>query len=150
GRVVVISETFARELAADPADAVGKRIRTFGTQGPWREVIGVVQGVHEYALYEEPPRISYWPVLMEEMFGQPVFAVQNVAFVIRSNRAGTATLAEEIRQAIWSVNGNLPLAIEGTMELPYAGSLARTSFTLVLLAIAGAIALALSVVGIYG
>jgi putative ABC transport system permease protein len=87
---------------------------------------------------------------MENMFGQPTFAISNVAFVIRSNRAGLATLGEEIRQAIWSVNGSLPLAIEGTMEVPYAGSLARTSFTLVMLGIAGAVALALSVVGIYG
>ena len=150
GRVALISENLARELAADPADAVGKRIRAFGIQDPYREIIGVVQSVHEYALYEEPPRITYWPVFMENMFGQPVFGIQNVAFVIRSNRAGTATLAEEVRRAIWSVNGTLPLAVEGTMEVPYAGSLARTSFTLVLLAIAGAIALALSVVGIYG
>ena len=150
GRVAVISESFARELAADPADAIGKRVRAFGIQDPYREVIGVVQGVHEYALYEEPPRVTYWPAFMENMFGQPTFAISNVAFVIRSNRAGVATLGEEIRQAIWSVNGSLPLAIEGTMEVPYAGSLARTSFTLVLLVIAGAIALALSVVGIYG
>ena len=131
GRVAVISETLARELATEPAGAIGKRIRAFGIQDPYREVIGVVQGVHEYALYEEPPRITYWPVFMENMFGQPVFGIQNVAFVIRSNRAGVATLGEEIRQAIWSVNGSLPLAIEGTMEVPYAGSLARTSFTLV-------------------
>jgi predicted permease len=148
--VAVISEDFARELAADPAGAIGKRIRPFGTQGPWREVIGVVQGVHEYALYEEPPSVVYWPVLMENMFGLPVIGTRNVAFAIRSDRAGTASLMEEIRQAIWSVNGSLPVAIEGTMEAPYAGSLARTSFTLVMLAIAGAMALALSVVGIYG
>jgi predicted permease len=148
--VAVISEDFARELAAEPAGAIGKRIRSFGTQGPWREVIGVVQSVHEYALYEEPPSVVYWPVLMENMFGQPVIGTRNVAFVIRSDRAGTATLMEEVRQAIWSVNGSLPVAIEGTMEGPYAGSLARTSFTLVMLAIAGAMALALSVVGIYG
>jgi ABC-type antimicrobial peptide transport system permease subunit len=36
------------------------------------------------------------------------------------------------------------------METFYADSLARTSFTLVLLAVAGAMALALSLVGIYG
>jgi ABC-type antimicrobial peptide transport system permease subunit len=42
------------------------------------------------------------------------------------------------------------VALEGTMDELYADSLARTSFTLVMLAIAGAMALALSVVGIYG
>jgi ABC-type antimicrobial peptide transport system permease subunit len=87
---------------------------------------------------------------MENMFGRPVIGTRDVAFAIRSDRAGTASLMEEVRQAIWSVNGSLPVAIEGTMEAPYAGSLARTSFTLVMLAIAGAMALALSVVGIYG
>jgi predicted permease len=150
GRVAVISEDFARELAAEPAGALGKRIRAFGVQDPWREVIGVVQSVHEYALYEEPPSVVYWPVFMENMFNLPVIGMRDVAFAIRSERAGTASLMEEVRQAVWSVNGNLPVAIEGTMEEPYTDSLARTSFTLVMLAIAGSMALTLSVVGIYG
>jgi predicted permease len=150
GRVALISEDFARELAAEPAGALGKRIRAFGVQDPWREVIGVVQSVHEYALYEEPPSVVYWPVFMENMFNLPVIGMRDVAFAIRSERAGTASLMEEVRQAVWSVNGNLPVAIEGTMEEPYADSLARTSFTLVMLAIAGSMALTLSVVGIYG
>ena len=150
GRVAVISENFAREIAADPAAAVGKRIRTFGTQAAWREVIGVVQSVHEYGLYDEPPSVAYWPVFMEDMFGLPAVVMRDVAFVIRSERAGMASLAEEVRRAIWSVNGSLPVAVEGTMADFYAESLARTSFTLVMLAIAGAMALALSVVGIYG
>jgi predicted permease len=150
GRVAVISENLAREIAADPAAALGLRIRGFGGQDEWRQVIGVVQSVHEYALYEEPPSVVYWPVFMENMFGLPAIGIRDVAFVIRSERAGLAGFAEEVRQAVWSVNGSLPVAVEGTMELFYADSLARTSFTLVMLAIAGAMALALSVVGIYG
>jgi ABC-type antimicrobial peptide transport system permease subunit len=51
---------------------------------------------------------------------------------------------------VWSVNPNLPLANVRTMEEIYDRSLARTSFTLVMLAIAGAMALLLGVVGIYG
>jgi ABC-type antimicrobial peptide transport system permease subunit len=42
------------------------------------------------------------------------------------------------------------MTVEGTMQDLYAESLSRTSFTLVMLAIAGAMALALGVVGIYG
>jgi ABC-type antimicrobial peptide transport system permease subunit len=42
------------------------------------------------------------------------------------------------------------MTLEGTMQDLYAESLARTSFTLVMLAIAGAMALALGVIGIYG
>jgi ABC-type antimicrobial peptide transport system permease subunit len=56
----------------------------------------------------------------------------------------------EVRRAIRSVNGSIVIAAEGTLQDRYSESLARTSFTLVMLAIAGAMALSLGVVGIYG
>ena len=145
GRVALISEDFAREVAGEPAAALGKRIRTAVAQSGWHEVIGVVQSVHQDGLYEDPPTTVYWPVLIANRFGQPA-----VTFVIRSERAGTASLVEEIRQAVWSVNGNVPVAQERTMQDFYATTLARTSFTLVMLAIAGAMAVALGVIGIHG
>ena len=55
-----------------------------------------------------------------------------------------------MRQAVWSVNPNLPLARVRTLQEIYDQSLARTSFTLVMLAIAGAMALLIGLVGIYG
>jgi ABC-type antimicrobial peptide transport system permease subunit len=55
-----------------------------------------------------------------------------------------------VQQAVWSVNASLPVASVRTMQEIYSRSLARTSFTLVMLAIGGAMALALSVIGIYG
>jgi ABC-type antimicrobial peptide transport system permease subunit len=70
--------------------------------------------------------------------------------VIRSERAGSASLLAEVRQAIRSVDGSLPIAQERTMQQLYSGSLARTSFVLVMLAIAGGMALVLGVIGIYG
>jgi ABC-type antimicrobial peptide transport system permease subunit len=57
---------------------------------------------------------------------------------------------EEIRQAVWSVNSNLPVASVQTMQDVYDKSVARTSFTLVMLGIAGAMSIALGVIGIYG
>jgi predicted permease len=150
GNVTLISEDFAREIAAEPAGALGTRIRLSSNSAVWREVIGVVQRVHETGLYEEAPSIVYWPVLVENMFGNRVYGPSNVAFVIRSERAGTASLAAEIRQAIRSVNGSVPVAAERTMQELYSGSLARTSFALVMLAIAGAMALLLGGIGIYG
>ena len=56
----------------------------------------------------------------------------------------------QVRQAISSVNPNLPVAGARTMQEVYAQSLQRQSFTLVMLAIAAAMALALGIVGIYG
>jgi putative ABC transport system permease protein len=150
GRVALISEGFARELAGEPAAALGKRVRFAAEGDAWREVIGVVQSVHETALYEQPSNFVYWPVLTQNMFNSPIIGTQSVAFVIRSDRAGTSDLMEDVRQAVRSVSGSIPIGQERAMQDLYSGSLARTSFTLVLLVISGAMALALGIIGIYG
>ncbi|HUL80635.1 MAG TPA: ABC transporter permease [Gammaproteobacteria bacterium] len=150
GRVALISEDFARELAPEPAGALGKRIRTAAATDAWREVIGVVQSVHESGLGNDAPSLVYWPALVQQMYGGPVFGTPAPVFVIRSARAGTESLIADVRRAIGSVDGSLPIAEERTMRDLYSASLARTSFALVLLAIAGGMALALGVIGIYG
>jgi len=150
GRVVVVSEEFARQLATDPAAALGMRIRFVSDPGAWREVIGVTQSIHENGLYEEPPSTVYWPVLMEDIDEYPALGTPVVTFAIRSARAGTTSLVQEIRQVVRSVSASIPVAEERTMRDLYTGSLARTSFTLVMLAIAGGMALLLGIIGIYG
>jgi ABC-type antimicrobial peptide transport system permease subunit len=77
-------------------------------------------------------------------------APRAVTFAIRSARAGTPEFLAQVEQAVWSVNGNLPLAQVRTMQDIYGRSVARTSFTLTMLALAGSMALALSIIGIYG
>jgi len=151
GRVALISEDFARELATEPAGAIGKRVRPGVFSGDaWREVIGVVKTVQHDGLAGTAPSAAYFPVLAENLFNVPVSGTASVAFVIRSERAGISTLVEEIRAAVRSVSASVPVAQERTMQELYAASLARTSFTLVLLGVAGAMALALAVIGIYG
>jgi ABC-type antimicrobial peptide transport system permease subunit len=73
-----------------------------------------------------------------------------MAYVVRSERTGTVGFNDEIRETIWSVNHDVPIALERTMQVLYGESLARTSFALVMLAIASAMALVLGLVGIYG
>jgi ABC-type antimicrobial peptide transport system permease subunit len=51
---------------------------------------------------------------------------------------------------VWSVNAALPIANPETMRETVDRSMARTSFTLVMLGIAGAMALVLGLIGIYG
>ena len=51
---------------------------------------------------------------------------------------------------MWSVNPNLPVASVRTLDEIQADSMAQTSFALVMLGIAAAVALVLGVVGIYG
>jgi ABC-type antimicrobial peptide transport system permease subunit len=73
-----------------------------------------------------------------------------VSLAIRSPRSGSLSLRNEIQNAIWGVDSGLPMAKMDTLETFYNRSLARTSFTLLLLATAGGMALVLGVVGIYG
>jgi predicted permease len=148
--VVMVSENLARELWGTPSEAVGKRLRE-DPGLPWRDVIGVVQDVREKGVQEKAPEIVYWPTLVENLFGRgPAQAIRTVTFVMRSERAGTESFLQEVRQAVWSVNSNLPVASVRTMEEVYGKSVARTSFTLVMLGIAGTMALALGIIGIYG
>ena len=73
-----------------------------------------------------------------------------MAFAVRTDRPSLSNLLPEVRKAVWSVNPNLPLANVRTLDEILDRSLARTSFTLVMLMIASAVALVLGVVGIYG
>ena len=57
---------------------------------------------------------------------------------------------KEVQEQVWSINSSVPLADPQTLGELYTKSMARTSFTLVLLCVAGAMALLLGVIGIYG
>ena len=148
--VALVSENLAREIWGSASAAVGKRFRQY-PGSPWREVIGVVQDVSENGVLQKAPEIVYWPSMMGNMLGpSPLNALRTATFVVRSQRAGSEGFLKQLQQAVWSVNSSLPLASVRTMQQVYEGSLARTSFALVMLAIAGAMALVLGLIGIYG
>jgi predicted permease len=151
-RVAIVSENLAREWWGAPGAALGKRIREAGAADPWREIVGVVEDVYDNGVHVKPPEFAYWPALMDRyIWGGPNgFAVGSGMFAIRSNRTGTEGLLAEAQQAIWSVNGRQPVFLVTTLEALYDQSMARTSFTLVMLAIAAGMGLALGIVGIYG
>jgi predicted permease len=148
--VVMISENLAREWWGSASAAVGKRLRQ-GVNSTWREVIGVVQDVHENGLHVAAPTTVYWP-LVGGSAGLPgqISIARAVTFAIRSPQAGTEALMRQVREAVWSVNGRLPVDAPQTMQQLYDRSLAGTSFALTMLAVSGAMALMLGVVGLYG
>jgi predicted permease len=148
-RYVIVSENLAKEVWGSPNGALGKRFN-IGPDSPWTEVIGVVGDVREKGLQEPAPTTIYWPVYGVHPYSTNNTAWRSVTFAIRTDRAGTQSLIAQVSQAVWSVNASLPLAGVQTMQDVYRKSLARTSFTLVTLGIAGAMALALGVIGIYG
>jgi predicted permease len=151
-RVAIVSENLAREWWGDPGAALGKRIREISAADPWREIVGVVENVYDDGVHVKPPEVTYWPALMDRYIwgGENGSAVVSGMFAIRSNRTGTEGLLAEAQQAIWSVNGRQPVFLVTTLKTLYDESMARTSFTLVMLVIAGGMGLVLGIVGIYG
>lgn len=136
--VALVSENMARENWGEPANALGKRIRQ-GSDGPWLQVVGVVEDVRAEGVNLPAPATVYFRA-----------GGHGATFAIRSQRAGTEAFLREVAAAVHAVNPDLPLAKVRTLKEVYARSLERTSFTLILLGIAGAMALALATVGIYG
>ncbi|MBO0798513.1 MAG: FtsX-like permease family protein, partial [Blastocatellia bacterium] len=148
--LAIVSEKLARAYWGDSASALGKQIRS-SEKDDWREVVGVVGDVHQEGVDKDAPATVYWPVLSANLNGESdVTAIRNVVFAIRSPRAGSEGLLNEIRRVIWSVAPNLPLAEVRTLNDNYTRSMARTSFTLVMLALAGGMAFFLGIVGLYG
>jgi predicted permease len=147
--VAMVSENLARELWGDPRLALGKEI-TENLKNPWREVIGVVGDERSDGVQEKAPTTAYYPLLMDNFLGSQVFVPRSVAYIVRSTRAGSQGLLNDVQHAVWRLNASLPLASVRTLDEIYAKSMARTSFTLVMLAIAGAMALLIGLVGIYG
>ena len=147
--VAMISENFARELFGETAAALGKRIS--GVDGRWHEIVGVVQDVRDDGPGQPAPVIVYWPPFKGSTgtgFGGPV--LRGMTVVLRSPLAGSTSLMQQVQRAVWSINAALPLALPRTMQDVYSISLARTTFTLMMLATAGGVALALAVIGLYG
>jgi putative ABC transport system permease protein len=152
--VAVVSKALARELWGAPENALGKRLRPGnddGTgRGPWREVVGVADDVHDDSLLDSRPAVAYWPATLTD-FWQPGLSSTNfIALVMRSKRSGTAAFARELERAVWSVNASVPLALTRTMQQRVDAELSRPSFALVMLGIAGVAGLVLGVVGLYG
>jgi ABC-type antimicrobial peptide transport system permease subunit len=99
---------------------------------------------------QKVPATVYWPIAMDNFWGNEKFLRRDSVYVLRTDRAGSEGLLAQVRQAVWSVMPDVPIVDVKTMEQVFRGSMARSQFTLVMLGIAGAMALLLGIVGIYG
>src|SRR5262249_16507086 len=99
----------------------------------------VVQDVHDTGIEKAAPTIVYWPL-----------DARNITLALRTRTAGGTDFVKQVSQSVWSVNKGVPLASVRTMQAVVGQARARTSFAVVMLGIAGAMALLLGVIGIYG
>jgi putative ABC transport system permease protein len=140
--VAVVNETMAKKIFPDE-DPIGKRI-TFDRRDnnpDWYEIVGVVGDVKHYGLDQTTTLQTYEP------FTQQTFS--SMSLVVRT--AGDPTQATAaIRNAVLELDKDQPIANIKTLEQLVSTSIAQQKFSMSLLGVFAAVALALAAVGIYG
>ncbi len=141
-QVLLINESAARQTWHDE-DPLGKRVKIGGIDNPWWTVVGVVGDIHQYALDRAPDMQFYVP------HAQWPFPDAGMFFVIRTAGAPVA-LAGMARQVVRSLDSSQPISRVMPLEDYIGLSVQSRRFALLLVGAFAAIALLLSVVGIYG
>ena len=147
--VALVSAAFARDVWGSPLAAIGRRIRP-SSRGDWYEIVGVAADVHDEAVDQAPRPTVYWPVRAANFGGATLQVQRYVTFVLRTPAAGTPTLVAATRRAIAAVNAGAAVSETHTLDELYARSMSRTTLMLLMLGIAGLMALVLGAIGIYG
>jgi predicted permease len=139
--VAWVNAELARRFLGDRP--VGARIRQ-GDEDPWLEVAGVVGDTRDMGL-DEAIRPTIYHLVDGPDLAQPAL---QMTLVVRGPPA--AAVVGPVRDILAGLDPGVPLSVTETMDEILARDLASTSFTLVLLALAGAMSLVLGTVGIYG
>jgi putative ABC transport system permease protein len=141
--VLIVNRTMARKLWPGE-NPLGQRV-TFDNPGDlrakWLTVVGVVGDVRAAALRKEPESQAYWPQLQRP--------IPEVSLVLRTSRP-PSRLVPLVRQAVRSLDRDLPLDRVQTLDAVVAASLSQNRVKTLLIGIFGTLALLLAAVGIYG
>jgi predicted permease len=143
-RGVVVSEALGRAFWPESETVLGRRMRHQGDSAQFWEVVGVAEDVHFETLTDDPAPLVYLPLDA----GQSDLA-RSFAVVLHTN-ADPLSFVSSARQALREVAPRLPMIEPRTVDSIESDAMSSTSFTVLMLGIASAIALILGTVGIYG
>lgn len=145
---MVVSKAFAQHHWPDER-AIGKGLRFNGTQPPFYRVVGVAEDVKASTIDGPPPEVVYFP--MRPIPGAPLWgAPTQMTLTLRTSSADPIALTTTVTRMLAELEPQAAVANVQTMETVVARAIARHSFTMTLLLIAGGVAIVLSAVGIYG
>ncbi|HYU34418.1 MAG TPA: ABC transporter permease [Thermoanaerobaculia bacterium] len=149
GTEVVVSRAMAERFWPGKSP-LGKRLTPGATDAQkhplWYTIIGVVGNVRDESLDRPPVEAVYYPLQKRGDGG----SAPSTFFLMVRGTVEPRKLVSPVRDAIWSLDPNLPLSEVRSMEEVVARSMVRLTFTMLLLVIAAAVALLLGAVGIYG
>lgn len=141
--VVIINQTLADRYFPDETP-IGKRLKVGGAErprNPWMEIVGVV-GDLKYSGLDAKPEPTYYTPLAQDAW--------RAAYLVVRAPMNPTNLAPAIREQIWALDKDMPIANVATMDRLLAESVAVPRFRTLLLGIFAALALVLASVGIYG
>jgi putative ABC transport system permease protein len=142
--VTVVSETFARTEWPNES-ALGKRVRPAGMdagQEPWYVVVGVVEDVRGASMIDAYREVYYF-----DHRQRPPYRTRSVTYVARA-AVDPASLGGAVQRLIAAVDPQVPVETRSLRRL-VLDSVADRRFTVVLLGAFAAVALFLTIVGIY-
>ena len=144
----VITEALAARLWPGE-DPIGKGVKGNGAQPPFYRVVGVVGDLHAAGLDQPPVAAVFYP--MVPLQGAPLCSPpRSMSLFVRTQLEDPLSLVPAVRRTMAELDPEIPIANAQAMEQVVAQSMARTSFTMLLLGAAAAMSLLLSAVGIYG
>jgi predicted permease len=149
GASAVVSSAFADRFWPNEK-ATNHGVRCCNGTPPFYRISGVTGPVRTHGLDRPPGQVVYFPMIPfaqnPGIEGLPLF----MRMVVRTANGTSNGMVPAIRRAVDEIDPEVPINDVAPMEQLLARSLARRSFTMMLLATAAALALVLSAVGIYG
>jgi predicted permease len=157
---IVVNKAFA-DLFFPGGDPIDQRVKSSTPPNsslpapPWLTIVGVVSNTPTSALTEPTPNSQlFMPMSIAGGPDIPAQAligpnVNTMSYVVRS-ATPPSDLVAAVSNAVREVDGNLALAQVRTLQSILDAASEAVAFTMVLIAIAAAVALLLGVIGIYG
>ncbi|MGH9939929.1 MAG: ABC transporter permease, partial [Blastocatellia bacterium] len=148
--VAVINETLARTRWPN-GDPLGRRIRLVAGHATTAllTVVGVVADAKNSSLTKAPGQEIYVAMRQRAAAAARMGFTHQQSLVVRT-ATEPLTLASAIREEVWALDRDIPIADVRTMEQILATVIAQPRFNTILLGLFAAVALLLAAVGIYG
>jgi predicted permease len=144
-RVLIVNQAMAKKYWPGE-DVIGKRIDFFADHpkdSDWTRIVGVVGDVKDTPEQNTAQPAFWWPV------AQVSFPAQEAAIAIRSDSV-PSLLTNSLRNAVRELDPALAVANVRVMDQIADASISAPRFTLFLVALFAAVAIALAGVGAYG